>query len=70
MSAKLKWALIVGAVLLLGGAALVLGFWLAGADILGWFSTKWAFIVYFFAGAYAIFVGWLIMDEYVRGGSR
>ena len=68
MSAKLKWALIVGAVLLFGGAALVLGFWMAGADILGWFSTKWAFIVYFFAGLYLIFLGWIIVSDYAMGG--
>lgn len=65
MGLKLKWALIVGGFALLGGAALVLGFWLGGFDVLGWFTTKWAFIVYFFAGAYLLFVGALLVNDYV-----
>lgn len=64
MSLKLKWALIVGGFALAGGVALVLGFWLAGLDVLGWFTTKWAFIVYFFAGAYALFIGALVVHDY------
>lgn len=53
---------------MLGGASLVLGFWLSGFDVLGWFSTKWAFIVYFFAGLYLIFLGWVIVSDYAMGG--
>lgn len=68
MSPKLKWGLIVGAILLVGGASLVLGFWLSGFDVLGWFTTKWAFIVYFFAGLYLIFLGWVIVRDYAMGG--
>lgn len=65
MSLKLKWALIVGGFAIAGGIALVLGFYLAGFDILGWFTTKWAFIVYFFLGAYALFIGALLVNDYV-----
>jgi len=70
MGAKLKWALIVGAFLLVGGASLVVGFWLSGFDVLGWFATKWAFIVYFFAGLYLVFVGGLAIHDYALGGGR
>ena len=68
MSPKLKWGLLIGAFLLLGGASLIFGFWMAGFDILAWFSTKWAFIVYFFAGLYLIFLGWVLIDAYAIGG--
>lgn len=65
MSTKLKWALIVGGFAILGGIALVLGFWIAGFDILGWFTTKWAFIVYFFVGAYLLLIGAIVVSDYV-----
>lgn len=55
---------------MLGGASLILGFWIAGFDILGWFTTKWAFIVYFFLGAYAIFLGGVFIHDWVMGGDR
>ena len=65
MSLKLKWLIIVGIFLVIGGAAAIVGFYLAGADILGWFTTKWAFIVYFFLGAYALLLGAVIVNDYV-----
>lgn len=66
MSAKLKWFLLVGLFLVIGGIALIVGFYLAGFDILGWFTTKYAFIVYFFAGAYLLLVATLLVNDYVR----
>ena len=65
MSTKLKWLIIVGVFLVVGGVAAIIGFRLAGADILGWFTTKWAFIVYFFAGMYALLLGAVIVNDYV-----
>ena len=65
MTAKLKWMLIIGVFAIIGGFALILGFWLAGFDILGWFTTKWAFIVYFFAGLYALALGCVMVYDYV-----
>lgn len=64
MSLKLKWALIVGGFFILAGAALVVGFQLAGWDVLAWFTTKWAFIVYFFVGLYAVLIGSILIHDY------
>lgn len=52
LSTKTKWIILVGLILLVGGALLILGFYLSGADILGWFKSKYAFIVYFFVFLY------------------
>lgn len=65
MSTKLKWLIIVGCFLIVGGVAAIVGFYLAGADILGWFTTKWAFIVYFFAGIYVLLLGGVLINDYV-----
>lgn len=66
ISQKLKWALIVGAFLLIGGVALVVGFEMAGMDVLGWFSTKYAMIVYFFVGAYVLMLVGFWVSDYVH----
>lgn len=43
--------------------ALVVGFWIAGADILGWFTTKWAIITYICIGFYFAFsIGYIVKD--------
>lgn len=65
MSTKLKWLIIVGVFALIGGIALIVGYYLAGADIIGWFTTKWAFIVYFFAGIYVLILGGVLVNDYV-----
>ena len=65
MSTKLKWLIIVGVFALVGGIALIVGYYLAGADIIGWFTTKWAFIVYFFAGVYMLVLGGVLVNDYV-----
>lgn len=70
MSPKLKWGLIIGVFLLAGGVSLIIGFWIAGFDILGWFTTKWAFIVYFFLGAYLAFLGGVFIHDYALGGKQ
>lgn len=66
MSTKLKWFLLVGLFLVIGGIALVVGFYYAGFDILGWFTSKYAFIVYFFIGAYLFLVSALLVNDYIR----
>ncbi len=66
MSTKLKWALIIGLFLVVAGVALILGFYFAGADILGWFTTKYAFIVYFFAGIYVVVLASIAIHDFVR----
>lgn len=65
MSTKLKWLIIVGVFAILGGIALIVGYYLAGADIIGWFTTKWAFIVYFFIGIYLLILGGVLVNDYV-----
>jgi hypothetical protein len=65
MSSKLKWTLLVGAFLIIGIVAMVVGFAMTGYDILGWFSTKYAFITYFFVGGYALFLAWVLVQDYV-----
>ena len=65
MSTKLKWLIIVGVFAILGGIALIVGYYLAGADIIGWFTTKWAFIVYFFIGVYLLILGGVLVNDYV-----
>lgn len=66
MSPKLKWTLLCGAFLLVGLVALIVGFQLSGFDVLGWFSTKYAFIVYVVVGAYLFFVIWLAVNDYIK----
>lgn len=65
MSQKLKWMLILGGILVVGAVALVIGFHLAGADILGWFSSTPAFITYFFVGVYLFVLAWVLVADYV-----
>lgn len=66
MTPRMKWALIVGAFLIVGGVSMIVGFSIAGFDIIGWFSTKYAMIVYIFVGIYAIILGSIIVMDYVR----
>lgn len=42
----------------------ILGFALSGADILGWFTSKWAMIIYTFLGVYilTIIIGFVIPE--------
>ena len=68
MSQKLKWMLILGGILVLGAAALLLGFHLAGFDIIGWFTTTPAFITYFFVGVYVFVLAWVLVSDYVKKG--
>lgn len=65
ISQKLKWTLLVGAFLLVGVVAMLVGFSIAGFDIVGWFSTKYAFITYFCLGAYLLFLSWVLVMDYV-----
>lgn len=44
---------------------LLWGGWMAGWDILGWFTTTQAYILYFMIGFYLIFVIGILVDAYV-----
>lgn len=66
MSARLKWALLVGAFLIVALVAMIVGFRLAGFDILAWFSSKYAMIVYIVLGLYAFFVAYVLIMEYLQ----
>ena len=67
ISQKLKWALLVGGILLIGAVAMLVGFAIAGFDIVGWFSTKYAFITYVAIGLYLFVVASILMHDYVFG---
>lgn len=66
MSARAKWTLLVGAFLVVGLVAMVVGFKLAGFDILAWFSSKYAMIVYIVLGLYAFIVAYVLIMEYLQ----
>lgn len=66
MSNRVKWTLLVGAFLLVAVVAMIVGFKLAGFDILAWFSSKYAMIVYIVLGMYAFFVAYIFIMEYLQ----
>ena len=66
MSNKAKWTLLVGAFLLVAIAAMIVGFYLAGFDILGWFKTRYAFIVYIVVGFYLFIASYVFIMEYIQ----
>ena len=66
MSNKTKWTLLVGAFLLVATVAMIVGFYLAGFDILGWFKTRYAFIVYIVVGFYLFIASYVFIMEYIH----
>ncbi len=66
MSNKAKWTLLVGAFLLVAIVAMIVGFYLAGFDILGWFKTRYAFIVYIVVGFYLFIASYVFIMEYIK----
>lgn len=66
MSNKTKWTLLVGAFLLVAIVAMIVGFYLAGFDILGWFKTRYAFIVYIVVGFYLFIASYVFIMEYIK----
>lgn len=66
MSNKAKWTLLVGAFLLVAIVAMIVGFYLAGFDILGWFKTRYAFIVYIVVGFYLFIASYVLIMEYIK----
>lgn len=66
MSNKAKWTLLVGAFLLVAIVAMIVGFYLAGFDILGWFKTRYAFIVYIVVGFYLFIASYVFIMEYIQ----
>ena len=66
MSNKVKWTLLVGAFLVVAVVAMIVGFYLAGFDILGWFKTRYAFIVYIVVGFYVFIASYVFIMEYIQ----
>lgn len=66
MSNKAKWTILVGAFLLVAIVAMIVGFYLAGFDILGWFKTRYAFIVYIVVGFYLFIASYVFIMEYIQ----
>ena len=44
----------------------ILGFALSGADILGWFSSKWAMWFYTIGGLYVLFILIMIFGDLIK----
>ena len=44
----------------------ILGFILAGCDIIAWFSSKWAMYLYVFLGVYLIVLGFVFIFPWIR----
>lgn len=65
MTLKLKWVLIVGAFIAIATASLLIGYSIAGFDIIAWFSTKYAIIVLSFVVVYAVFAIGVFIHDYV-----
>ena len=66
MSNKAKWTLLVGAFLLVAIVAMIVGFYLAGFAVLGWFKTRYAFIVYIVVGFYVFIASYVFIMEYIK----
>ena len=66
MSNKSSWSLLVGAFLLAAIVSMIVGFYLAGFDILGWFKTRYAFIVYIVVGFYLFIASYVFLMEYIH----
>lgn len=64
MGGKTKILVVTAVALFVALTALILGFWIAGFDVLGWFTTKWAIIVYVCVGFYLSFVLGVVVREY------
>ena len=45
---------------------LILGFALSGADILGWFTSKWAYWFYTFAGIYVLVIVFVLVSDKIK----
>ena len=45
---------------------LILGFALSGADILGWFTSKWAILFYMAFAVYALFAGYILIGDRIK----
>lgn len=63
---KKLFLIVTVAFLVLATVLLLVGGYMAGWDIVGWFSSKWATYIYFGAGLYllyAIYFLWKWLDE-------
>lgn len=59
--------LIVGiAFAVLGVIGLLVGYWLAGADIIGWFTSDWAIMFYFVVGIDLAVVIGIVIKDWIR----
>lgn len=45
---------------------LIVGFSMAGVNILEWFSSKWAMAFYITFGVYGLFVIFLFIGDYIK----
>lgn len=67
MNTKKKAVIVVSAIFaVLGLVALLVGGYMAGWDILGWFSSQYAYVFYVLVALYALAVLSVIMTDWVK----
>lgn len=47
-------------------AFLILGFALSGADVLAWFGSKWAMIIYTVYGVYILIILFILAGDWIK----
>lgn len=45
---------------------LILGFTLSGANVLAWFTSKWAILIYTVYGVYALIVLFFLVGDWIK----
>lgn len=67
MKHRNKVLIILGAIFFAAALTfLILGFALSGADILGWFTSKWAYWFYTFIGIYILVIVFVLVSDKIK----
>lgn len=67
-SSKAKFVILSFLFLVIALIGLLVGFTIAGADVIAWFSSKYAMIVYFFIFFYGAFAVGVFVKDWIRNG--
>ena len=67
MKNKNRVIIILSAIFVLAALIfLILGFTLAGVNVLAWFTSTQAYIFYIFAGLYVLTIIFIIVGDYIK----
>lgn len=67
MKKRNKVLVILGVIfMIIGVAILLIGYWLSGADVLAWFTSKWAGLVYTILGFYLLTALTFFINDWIR----